>query len=608
MSEPNASPDLPTPPDHLATSARVKLASLFSPQDRKRLVWLLLAIILMAFLQVIGIASILPFLDLAANPEAISDDTRLGVFYQAIGLNEPRSALITTGVCVIALLAISNAASAYLVWHRQRLSWSVAHHLSLRLVNRYIALPYTFFLTNSSSDLIKKNINDVNGIVNGILLAGSTLITNLLVSVLLLVLLLAVQPIATLIAASALVLLFGVIALTRRRYLSALGRQNMEVNLRRFATFVDLVGGIKTVKTDGAHPFFVDRFARASEEFSHINPKVQFAAAAPRFAVEVLAFGGVVVATIVLVSGGAALADALPTLTLFAVAGYRLIPAISNAYASYAVMVASFPAVDSIYEDLQHPQSDAFDQHAPTPFTDRIDVKDVSFRYDAVNPQVLNAVSLTLKRGEKTAFVGPSGSGKSTLIDIIVGLFSPMSGSVLIDGAPLNDTNKAGWRARVGYVPQVVYLYDDSIAHNIAFGQTEIDQDRLREACAWAQLGPLLEKLPEGLDTQLGERGVRLSGGERQRIGLARAFYRRPEVLVLDEATSALDSKTEKAVIEAIEHNLPDATVLMIAHRISTVRNCDRLYVMDRGDIVAQGSFADLVKSNELFQELAQIS
>jgi ABC-type multidrug transport system fused ATPase/permease subunit len=241
-------------------------------------------------------------------------------------------------------------------------------------------------------------------------------------------------------------------------------------------------------------------------------------------------------------------------------------------------------------------------------FKDNITVKDVSFRYDSLNPLVLNGVNLTIPRGSKIAFVGPSGSGKSTLIDVVMGLFLPVSGHVSIDGIRMDESTRESWQAGVGYVPQTVFLYNDTVARNIAFGVASIDAERLANSCDWAQLGPLIAKLPDGLNTKLGERGVRLSGGERQRIGLARAFYRKPDVLVLDEATSALDGRTEKAVIEAIRTHLPMTTTLMIAHRISTVRHCDKLYVMDRGEILTEGSFSELIETSELFQELTTFS
>lgn len=585
-----------------------KFNSLFSETDRKRLVRLFLAIILIAFLQVAGIAAVLPFLDLAANPDRLAEGNWLSPAYTAMGLTDPRTALVIAGVVVVLLLAGSNAASAYLVWQRQRIAWSVAHHLSLRLVKSYIALPFAFFLRNSSADLIKKNINDVNNIVNGVLLEGSNLATYLLTSGMILTLLMLVEPVATLLAGGLLLCMFGAVAVARRRYLSRLGRETLQMNQRRFETFVDIVGGIKTIKTDGAWPFFTDRFAVASHAFSLLNPKVQSAAVMPRFVVEVVTLGGIVLATTYLVSSGASMNDAMPSLTLFAVAAYRLIPALAGAYSAYVKVVSSYPAVDSIYEDLQNPDLRVPVPPQPIRFNKCIEIEKLSFRYDLVNPLVLDDVTLKIAKGEKVGFVGPSGSGKSTLIDIIMGLFSPISGRVLIDGVVLDASTKENWRARIGYVPQSVFLYDDTIARNIAFGQDPVDVDRLREACDWAQLSGFVASQADGFDTLLGERGVRLSGGECQRIGLARAFYRQPEVLVLDEATSALDSQTEEAVIRSIERYLPHTTALMIAHRISTVQHCDRLFVMSRGKVHAEGSFAQLMGTNKLFRDLARIS
>ena len=589
-------------------NAIIKLRALLDSDDAVRLIKLLGIIALMAILEVAGIASILPFLTLATSPEAITDNQWVAWAYQTAGFDSHRQTLIASGCCVIGLLTMSNLLAIASIWQRQKLAWQIAHSISMKLVRAYAELPYQFFLENDSADLIKKIVNDVQGLVNGVFLAGSQVLCQLLVSFTILCMLLLVD---FWIAITAFLLFAGiylVVFLLRRSYVAGLGKEQLDANRVRYKTFAELITGIKTIKSEGVKSFFVDRFEKGSDRFTLVHPKLAFIAAMPRYIIEIISFGGVVLLTLYLVITSNDFINIIPTLAIFALAGYRLLPAVNTAYGSMTQVISSFPAIEAIYQDI-HAVADA-----PSPETKEIAFKEsirldgLSFRYRPDAPLVVDDVTLSISKGTKVAFVGPTGSGKTTLIDNLMGLLIPQDGTLSVDGVVIDETTRASWQRMIGYVPQEVFLYDDTIARNVAFGAEKVDRDRVEEVCRTAQLSGFVEELGEKYETKIGERGVRLSGGQRQRLGLARALYRHPQVLLLDEATSALDNVTERHVVDAIHGQLPGVTIIMIAHRISTVRKCDRLYMIDRGKLVAEGNYEELLSSSDLFAELARFS
>ena len=589
-------------------NAIIKLRALLDSDDAVRLIKLLGIIALMAILEVAGIASILPFLTLATSPEAITDNQWVAWAYQTAGFDSHRQMLIASGCCVIGLLTMSDLLAIASIWQRQKLAWQIAHSISMKLVRAYAELPYQFFLENDSADLIKKIVNDVQGLVNGVFLAGSQVLCQLLVSFTILCMLLLVD---FWIAITAFLLFAGiylVVFLLRRSYVAGLGKEQLDANRVRYKTFAELITGIKTIKSEGVKSFFVDRFEKGSDRFTLVHPKLAFIAAMPRYIIEIISFGGVVLLTLYLVITSNDFINIIPTLAIFALAGYRLLPAVNTAYGSMTQVISSFPAIEAIYQDI-HAVADA-----PSPETKEIAFKEsirldgLSFRYRPDAPLVVDDVTLSISKGTKVAFVGPTGSGKTTLIDNLMGLLIPQDGTLSVDGVVIDETTRASWQRMIGYVPQEVFLYDDTIARNVAFGAEKVDRDRVEEVCRTAQLSGFVEELGEKYETKIGERGVRLSGGQRQRLGLARALYRHPQVLLLDEATSALDNVTERHVVDAIHGQLPGVTIIMIAHRISTVRKCDRLYMIDRGKLVAEGNYEELLSSSDLFAELARFS
>ena len=584
-----------------------QLHSLCSAQDITRLWALLGIVILTGFLEVAGIASVLPFLQLASDPQNALGNPWIQRAYGFFGFDSPQSMLVAVGLAVVVFLTLSNLLAAGASWLRQVIAWTIAHHISVSLARAYTTLPYAFFLNRDSADLIKSVIDDVNSLVNGVVIAGCQFLSQVIVASMILSLLAFAHPGAALAALGVFAGIYLIIYLTRKHYLTRLGRERVQANSDRYVTFSDLMNGMKTVKSDGAVEFFVNRFAQPSARFSETQPSIHLSTVAPRYIVETVAFGAIVILILSFSGDEATFAVVLPTLTMFALAGYRLMPALNFAYVSLAQVTSSYPAIHNIYRDLQAAPKDPVRAAPPIEFKQAIRTKHLQFAYPQSERAVLSDINVEIGIGQKVAFVGPSGSGKTTLIDVLTGMLAPDSGSITVDAQQLDASNMPSWQAMIGYVPQEVFLYNDTVARNVAFGEQDVDLERVREVCRIAQIAQTIEsEMPNDYQTLIGERGLRLSGGQRQRLGLARALYRQPKVLVLDEATSALDSDTEARVIAAIYDELPSMTTIMIAHRISTVRRCDKLFVMDRGEIVDEGSYQSLLQTDTLFKDLAR--
>jgi ATP-binding cassette, subfamily B, bacterial PglK len=456
--------------------------------------------------------------------------------------------------------------------------------------------PYTYFLQRNSGDLLKKILGDVTNYTSGVLLPLLDTVARVLTAVLLLTTLFLVQPV---IALSAAIVLGGFYVVTFR--LLARKRREADENLRTsvagtFREAHQMLGGIKPVKVHRAEEYFLARFARHSAIIARMYARVPIFANSARYFVEPLAFGGLVVAVLLLAAKGRDFSDILPNLGVMALAGYRLLPSLQLLYGQLTQVSSMRHAVDEVYDEFVAAETDrtaapkvSSERLARVPpfrWNDAISLRDVAFRYPGASRPVLDGISLTIAKNSSLGVIGPTGSGKSTFVDLLLGLYQPTAGEILIDGRPLTLALVPSWQAAVGYVSQDIFLIDDTIARNLAFGlpDNEIDLARLREACVTAQLLELIEtELPDGFDTNVGERGIRLSGGQRQRIGVARSLYHRPSVLILDEATSALDVATEAKLLEALRGLAGKLTIVVAAHRLSAVANCDQL--IDLGEM-----------------------
>jgi ABC-type multidrug transport system fused ATPase/permease subunit len=559
------------------------------PYGRAKLAGVFLLSLAQAVFQVIGVTSIFPFLALAADPDRIRRSNFGTRFLSLFPPMENFQLLLVAGVIAIAAILLSNAVNLLADYARTRYAQNFAHWLRVRLLRRMASQPYTYFLQRNSGHLLKKVLGDVLNYTTGVLLPILDMVARTVTTVLLLATLFLVQPV---IALSAAIGLGGFYAITFR--LLARKRREVDENLRKhsigyYREAHQLLGGIKPVKVQRAEEHFLARFAGHSTIIAKMGARVSIFNSA-RYIVEPLAFGGLVVAVLLLAVKGRDFSDILPNLAVMALAGYRLLPAIQLLYTQLTQVSSMRHAVDEVYDEFVEAEtdgsvspatsSDALARARPLRWNDSITLREISFRYPDASRPVLEEFSLTITKNISLGVIGPTGSGKSTFVDLLLGLYQPTTGEILIDDEPLTPALVPSWQASIGYVPQDIFLIDDTIARNIAFGlpDNEIDPARLREACAMAQLLEFIEgELPAGFDTSVGERGVRLSGGQRQRIGLARALYHRPSLLILDEATSALDVATEAKLLEALGSLAGKLTMVVAAHRLSTIAGCDKV-------------------------------
>ena len=594
-----------------------RLLALLDRRDRLRLWLLLLVLILVAVAEMAGIAAIMPFMAVVTNPEAIHSHRWLSIAYAGLGFRSDQSFLIFLGLVVLALLVMSNVIKASGAFLTLRYHNRLNYNLSRRLLARYIARPYQFFLKRNTAELGANVISEVTRVVSGVLTPATTIVSSFLVCLAIVALLFLVDPLVALVITGVLGAAYGTILLTARRKLSDVGKQHVKANHERHKVAAEAMSGVKDLKVLGREATFLRRFAVQADRHARNNVTAGLIAQLPRYALETIAFGGILLVVMYLVSRGERATNIAPLLALYAFAGYRLMPALQQLFASVTTLRFNAPALDVLYHDLDGDQGSDFDDterleqslHAAVlPFVRELSLRRVSFRYEDTVAPVLRDLDVVISPLTSVGIVGPTGCGKTTTVDIILGLLAPSEGQFLVDGVEITQQNLASWQKNLGYVPQHIYIADDTIERNIAFGMPDddIEMESVRRAARIANIADFIEfELPDGYQTSVGERGLRLSGGQRQRIGIARALYRDPSVLVMDEATSALDGITEEAVMEALHSLSRKKTIVVIAHRLSTVRECDVIYLLERGAIVAKGSYVDLMRESAWFRAAA---
>lgn len=487
----------------------------------------------------------------------------------------------------------------------------VQHNVSVRLLASYLHSPYTFHLRRNSADLMRRIGPEISQLFLGVLVPLLVLLSESLVVLLIAVLLLAVEPISSVLAITVIGGTTFLFYRSIRKALASLGEVEKRHGSEMYKWVAQSLGGVKEAKVLGREQFFIEAYREHLVQFLRATRLQQVYGELPRLLIETVAMVGMMGIVLVMLLLGRPLHTVLPTLSLFAIAALRLMPSMNRIVNSAASVRYYTPAVVAIAADIAAapvatpaPQPGTLSA-PPIPLRDSIRLEHLTYRYEGALTDAIHDVTLEIPRGTSAAFVGSSGAGKTTLADIILGLLPPASGKVLIDGQDLPTVCRA-WQKNVGYIPQTVYLSDDTLRRNVAFGvpDEEINEDDVWAALKAARLDDLAKDLPGQLGALVGERGVRLSGGQRQRIGIARALYHRPGVLVMDEATSALDQRTERDITDVLETFRGEKTIIVIAHRLSTVKRCDILFVMSDGRIVDSGTFEGLSAESETFQAL----
>lgn len=586
-----------------------KTYGLLDGNERFQLKWLVLLMVLQACLEVVSIGSILPFMRLLEDSGNIHGTPYLKWAYTAFGFENDKAFLMVFGTVVLVLFVLVNVVNALGLWAQSRFTWMRSFSISRRLLAAYLSRPYSFFLSRNSADFNRSIYQEVRQVIIGIMIPSVRLLSRGLSIVLIMALLLYVNPLLSLGIAILFSSTYAVIFTVSRHKLKEAGERIVKANAGCYRITNEAFGGIKQAKLAGLEKLYADAFTQPGLEVALMNTRNAVIGGVPRYLLEIVAFGSMLALLLIMIGFDYELSDVIPVASVFVFAGYRLMPAISMIFISVAQIRSSTASLDVVTRDIAADTgTEPLGERAPRlPMREAIRLDSASLRYPGSDHDAMRDVSLTIRNGETVAVVGPTGSGKSTLMDVLLGLLQPTSGEVLVDDLPLAGPRVGGWQRGLGYVPQSIFLNDDTVLRNIAFGvpDDEIDLDRVRRSASTAGIDEFISnQLREGYETRIGERGVRLSGGQLQRIGLARALYGEPSVLFLDEATSALDSRTEDVVMKGIRESAEGRTVVMIAHRLSTVRFCDRIAVMEDGCLVDVGTWEELVGRSELFRNL----
>jgi len=584
---------------------------LLDKKERRQVYWLMPGIIAMAGLQILAIAFMSPFLSLISSKNSISENTILNFLYSNFNFADERQFTLFIGAIALLLLVVSNAFSMLISWLLFRFAWMRNHSLSYKLLNNYLRKPYVYFLNQNTSELEKNMLSEVQQAIQGMLIPGMQMLANGVIALSIVALLVIIDPILALGIFITLSLAYAAVFGIVQNRLKRIGKERVVANKQRYQAASEALGGVKEIKLLGKEDYFLDKYTEASNIYARHMSVSDTLSFIPRYAIDTIAFGGLLGIILYMLASNQSLDKIIPVVGLYAFAGYKLMPALQQIYRALSKARFNEAAVDIVARDLDTAYLAKVQNSAKEPlsFKDKIELKNISFSYPESKEKLLHNLNLTIKANSQVAFVGTTGSGKTTLIDIVLGLLSPDSGEIYIDGVKLDAGNLASWQKNIGYVPQHIYLSDSSIAENIAFGvnKNDIDFQAVRNAAKIADLDVFIENhLEKSYETIVGERGVRLSGGQRQRIGIARALYHNPAILVLDEATSALDNITEESVFKAINNAAKSKTVIMIAHRISTVKTSDEIFVVDQGEIISSGNFDSLIDESDSFRALAQ--
>ncbi len=588
-----------------------KLFMLFDAVERRRF-WLLTGVMLLvAAAEIAGISAVLMLLNVLAAPEVIKTNGVLSSVYSRLGFESVFQFEIALAVTVLFVVMAGLAVKAVGTYATIRFSTMRGYTVSTRLLSAYLSQPYAWFLQRNSAELGKNVLNEVDGLVQRVILPALRLVSNGLLVAAILAFLMFVDPLVTLFSGGVLGLGYGLIYLKFRGRLHRLGQTMMDAFENRFLIAQEATGGIKDVKVLGLEASYVKTYSVAARTAAQSGATMGVMSELPRFVLEAITFGTMLaLILLMLVKSGGNVTEIVPTLGVIAFSTMRLLPSLQQIYHSLVSIRGASAILDTIVTDITStPALPIAEAHAGETLTleRSLELSNVSFAYALAERPTLRGVDLVIPARTTVGIVGGTGAGKTTLVDLILGLLTPDDGVIRVDGTAVTRDNLRAWQNTLGYVPQSIYLTDETIASNIAFGvpKDQIDMVAVERAARIAALHDfVLSDLPQGYDTFVGERGVRLSGGQRQRIGIARALYRDPTLLIMDEATSALDNITERVVMEAVQRIRADKTIILIAHRLSTVKTCDTIFLMDRGRLMAQGSYDELLAGNEEFRRM----
>jgi ABC-type bacteriocin/lantibiotic exporter with double-glycine peptidase domain len=576
-----------------------KISSMLTFKEKKSSVKLFLFILLAAFIDTLGVASILPFIYLLTNPQMILDNKFLNGIYQLSTLTKVSNInefLFFCGIIIIILLTLAAALRVTSQSLQIRFYTNLEYNIGKRIIDGHLHKPFTWFLDKNSIKILKNVFSETNIIIHQTIVPVLNLISHSTIVLFLFILLLLINFTVTIISIFCFSFAYILIFYSLRKLLKKISLESLKKNEERHLIASDIFSGIKEIKLAGSEQQFVKKFSETARSFAKNQYLALIVGLLPRHFIELIAFGGIVI--LILVTLEDKFLGLLPMITLFTFAGYRILPGLQQIYNAISQINFSNSNFNNLFDEFNSFKLNNLDDLKNNiSFNESIILENINFNYPNSNNLVLKNINLVIPVFSKTGIIGSTGSGKTTCVDVILGLLQPQQGNLMIDGNIINLTNIHSWQRKIGYVPQQIYLQDTTIANNIAFGnhKENINKENLIQAAKIANLHEvIINKFPNQYDTIIGERGIKLSGGQRQRIGIARALYNKPEVLILDEGTNALDHETEKSIIEEISNFENKMTIILVTHRLKSLKNCNIIYVLEEGKIKKQGTYDQL--------------
>ena len=592
----------------------IKLFNLLDPSQRKKILFLQIMVFFMSCLEVLSVIAIGPFMALLGNMDSIQAPGIINTIYNYLGFTSNREFIIFFGAAVLSVMLLSACFSLYTIKVLYQFGSSIGGSISNRLFKHFLFQPWLFHSEHSSSSLIHKVINESQRLTVAIIHQALAFNAKAAIAVLMSLVVVIYDPIISFSGLAIFLLSYFLIFKLSSSYLNQASKSLAEDQEIRLKTASESFGGIQNIVLSRTQSFFINTFNKSTNKYYIAWGNSQVLSIIPKYLLEFLAMGSIIILVLVLfVSGNENISAILPKLSVFALAGYKILPALQSAYYSFSIITANLSAFEHLESDLinsynteQNDENIKIQSNKKIEFKNKLSMKNICFTYPESSKNILNDVSFEMKANTTIGIVGPSGAGKSTMIDLILGLISPVSGDLIVDDTVIDKSNINLWQRYIGFVPQSIFLSDSTIKENIAFGfdPQSIDDKKLLKAANLANIMDFVSSLPDGLETFVGERGIQLSGGQIQRIGIARALYNNPKILIFDEATSSLDGISEKLIMNAINKFTGQKTIIIIAHRLETIKNCDSIFLLKNGEIIDSGSYNELLSRSLVFQNM----
>jgi len=577
-----------------------QLFEILTRLEKRSLLALFFLMIFSAILELFSILSIMPFMGVIAQSSSNTKDKFLDLVSHWFNIKGENEALIFAGFVVLFLLIFSYCTKAFTSIIQTKRILSLEYKIGERLLNKYLMQDYGWILNNHSSHLSKNLLSEIQVIVREGFLPLSQLISQSILALTIAILIIYLNPLFAISMALIVTFSYGILIFITSGQIKKISAMRLLSNSDRYKSVTEIFSLFKEIKLSNREDFYFSHFSISARKYSGYQIVAQLISLLPKFLFEMLVFGGLISLILFSIISGNKIENLLPLLAVYGFSAIRLLPALQQIFGCYAQIKYVGAALQSITDELQLAvqSKEELILKKTIQFKNNIELNSINFSYNNHTNTMIKNINLTINKGQSIAFIGPTGSGKTTLVDIILMLLVPQTGSIVVDGENLTKSNRIAWQSHIGYVPQKIHLSDNSIAENIAFGlkYAEIDWVKLKKAAQIAGLYDFINnELSESYDTDVGEQGIKLSGGQKQRIGIARALYKNPDILVLDEATSALDPLTENNILKSLQKLKGEITIIMIAHRYNSVKECDVIYKLEHGSIIQSGSFDEII-------------